>query len=257
MKAWSAFTRKEFLEAARTGKLALLLLLSLLFGIMNPAIAKLTPWLLETMAGSMEETGLSIAAAEVNAMSSWTQFYKNAPIALVAFVLLFGGILAGEYQKGTLINMLTKGLARWKVLAAKTVALLVFWTGGYWMMFGITWGYTVYFWDNSTIFHEVLGASCVYLLGIWMISLILLFSGICRSGSAVLGMAGGGFVLSYLLSVIPAVREYLPTQLLAAAPLLTGAAVPEDFGAAAAVTALLAVMNSLAAVICFNRKAIG
>ncbi|MDO4323501.1 MAG: ABC transporter permease subunit [Lachnospiraceae bacterium] len=254
MTAWRAFTGKEFLEAVRTGKLALLLLVFLMLGIMNPAVAKLTPWLIESMAESMEETGLSVAATEVNAMSSWVQFYKNAPMALIIFALMFGGILTGEYQRGTLINIVTKGLARWKILAAKALALLAFWTGGYWLMFGLTWGYTVYFWDSVGIFHPVFGAFCVYLLGIWLISLLLLGSGIFRSGAAVLGMAGAGFVLSYLLGLIPAVRDFVPTRLLEASVLLTGAAAPEDFLFAAAAAGLLVIGNLLVAVVCFDQR---
>ena len=49
----------------------------------------------------------------------WMQFYKNIPIALVVMLLLFGGLLTNELQKGTLIPVLTKGLSRWKVLLTK------------------------------------------------------------------------------------------------------------------------------------------
>lgn len=257
MTAWIAFTKKEFLEAVRTGRLAFFLLLSVLFGIMNPAIAKLTPWLMETMAESMEETGLSVVAVEVNAMSSWTQFYKNVPMLLIIFAVMFGGILAGEYQRGTLIHMLTRGMARWKILTAKAVALLVFWTAGYWVMFGLTWGYTVYFWDSGEITYTGLAALGIYLLGVWLISLIFLGSGIGRSVSAVLGTAAAGFVLSYLLSLIPAAREYLPTQLLSASILLTGAGTPWDFLPAALAAVAASALHFAAAVVCFNRKAVG
>lgn len=256
MRSLAAFTRKEFLESVRTGKLMVLLLIFVLFGIMNPAIAKLTPWLMETMAENMEETGLIVSATEVNAMSSWMQFYKNVPMALLVFAVLTGGIFTGEYERGTLIHMVTKGLERWKVLAAKTAALLVFWSGGYWGMYGITWGYTAYFWDSSEVIHEFFGAFGVYLLGIWMISLILLGSCAFRSGAAPLGTAGGGFVLSYLLGMVPAVREYVPTQLLSGSSLLSGAAAPEEFAAAMLVTSLLALFNFGVALLCFNRKAL-
>ncbi len=53
MKSFIAFMKKEWLEAARSGKLIILAILFLLFGIMNPAIAKLTPWIYELMAASI------------------------------------------------------------------------------------------------------------------------------------------------------------------------------------------------------------
>ena len=61
----------------------------------------------------------------VDALTSWTQFYKNIPLALIIFLLIFSGILTVEYQKGTLINMITKGMNRWKILAAKGIIMSI------------------------------------------------------------------------------------------------------------------------------------
>ena len=49
MSGFTAFLKKEARESLRSGKLVILASLFLLFGIMNPAIAKLTPWMLEMM----------------------------------------------------------------------------------------------------------------------------------------------------------------------------------------------------------------
>lgn len=40
-----AFMKKEWMENVRTGRIWILLILFGLFGVMNPAIAKLTPWI--------------------------------------------------------------------------------------------------------------------------------------------------------------------------------------------------------------------
>ena len=135
-----AFLKKDFLEQARTGKLLILLILFVLFGIMNPAVAKLTPWLLEMMADSLEASGMVVTEVTVTAMDSWVQFFKNIPMALIAFVLLEGGILTGEYQSGTLVLSLTKGLKRHQVLGSKAMVLTLLWTVCYWLCFAITYG---------------------------------------------------------------------------------------------------------------------
>lgn len=135
MRQLIAFAGKEFMELIRTGKLVILTLLFLFFGIMNPAIAKMTPWLMEMMSESLGEAGLTVTEVEVDAMTSWMQFYKNIPIALILFLLLFSSILTVEYQKGTLINMITKGMARWGIIASKAVVMLVLWTAEYWMCY--------------------------------------------------------------------------------------------------------------------------
>ena len=44
-----AFMKKEWMEWNRTGRALILLLVFALFGIMNPAFAKLTPWMMEML----------------------------------------------------------------------------------------------------------------------------------------------------------------------------------------------------------------
>ena len=130
MKTLLAFMKKEWLEQLRSGRLAILGILFVLFGIMNPAIAKLTPWLLEVMADALEGSGLSVTAVTVSAMDSWMQFFKNIPMALIVFILLESSIFTKEYQSGTLVLALTKGLDRYKVVISKTLTLLVLWSVG-------------------------------------------------------------------------------------------------------------------------------
>ena len=98
MKTLMAFMKKEWMEQIRSSRLFILGLIFLAVGIMNPAIAKLTPWLMEMVAESMEEAGLAVVEVKVDAMTSWTQFYKNIPMALIAFVLLQSNIFTKEYQ---------------------------------------------------------------------------------------------------------------------------------------------------------------
>lgn len=166
MNSLLAFMKKEYLEAARTGKIVILILLFVLFGIMSPAIAKLTPWMMETLSDSMAENGLIVTNIQVDALTSWTQFFKNISIALIAFVLIFSDIFTKEYKSGTLLLVLTKGLSRYKVVLAKAVLLLSLWTVGYGICFAITYGYNAYFWDNSITNNLFFSATMWWLFGV-------------------------------------------------------------------------------------------
>ena len=115
----SAFLKKEWMELCRTGRLMILLLVFTLFGIMNPALAKLTPWLMETLSESLADTGLVTTSVNVDAMTSWAQFYKNIPVGLIIFILISSGRFPAEYKKGTLITVVKKGLSRRKIVLAK------------------------------------------------------------------------------------------------------------------------------------------
>lgn len=256
MRALTVFVKKEFLESLRTGKLLLIVILFLLFGLVNPAAAKLTPWLLETMSESMAQTGLHVAEVDVNALSSWTQFYKNAPMAMIAFLLIFGGILSGEYQRGTLVHMVTKGLSRWKILAAKALALLLIWSGAYWLMYLVTYAYTVYFWDNSVILHCAFAAFCTYIAGMWLISLVLFGSVLFRSMGGALGLAVAAAAVSYLCGIFPEMSKYTPTSLLSQLALLTGEVDASGQLITVLVTLTFAAVHLAAAVMCIKKKAI-
>ena len=176
MRSLLSFIKKEWMEHFRSGRLLILGMIFVLFGIMNPAIAKMTPWLMETMADSLAESGLIVSEVKVTALDSWMQFYKNAPMALIVFVLMESSIFTKEYQSGTLVLALTKGLERYKVVVAKSFVLFVMWTVGYWLCFGITYLYNAYFWDNSIAKKLMFSVVCWWIFGLWVISLLVLFS---------------------------------------------------------------------------------
>lgn len=248
------FIKKEWLETVRTGKLLILVLLFTLFGIMNPAIAKLLPWMMEMFADTMEETGLIITEVQVNAMTSWTQFFKNIPMALIAFLLLYSDLFTKEYQSGTLLLMLTKGLPRYKAVLAKAGLLLSVWTLCYFLCFAITYGYNAYFWDNSIVSNLFSAAAFWWLFGAWLISLLVLFSSLLQNSAGVVLCIGGSVVLLYLASFLPWIKSYVPLSLLDSASLLAGMKGATEYIGSVAVTVLLGIVCVAASLFAISRK---
>ncbi|MCM1181732.1 MAG: ABC transporter permease [Clostridium sp.] len=222
MKSLFSFLKKEYLETVRTGKLVILMLMFVLFGIMNPAIAKLTPWMMEMLSDAMAESGLLVTNIQVDAMTSWTQFFKNIPMALIAYVLIFSDIFTKEYKSGTLLLVLTKGLSRYKIVLAKTILLLSFWTFGYGLCFAITYGYNAYFWDNGIANSLFCSVAIWWLFGVWVICLMVLFSSLLQNNTGVSLCTGGVVLLAYLLSIIPKAKPYSPVALMNTNSLLMG-----------------------------------
>lgn len=254
MRQLAAFVKKEWMEVIRNGKLTILVIVFSLFGVMNPAFAKLTPWLMENFSESLEETGIIIGEITVDAMTSWTQYYKNIPMAIIVFVLMFSGIMVAEYQRGTLINVITKGMTRWKIIVAKTLILSLLWSLNYWICYGITYAYNAYFWDNSIAEYIAFGAFCVYLFGLWLLSLMMLMSILFDSAAGVTVGIGAVFFVSYMLSMVPDLQKYLPTKLMEASGLLSGAGAAKDFYWALGVVGVLSVVQLVGAIALFNRK---
>lgn len=254
MKQLIAFLKKEFLEQLRTGKLLMFVIIFSLFGVMNPAIAKLTPWMLEIMSEQLAESGMAVTAVEVNALTSWTQFFKNMPIALIVFLVIFSGILTAEYQKGTLINVITKGMKRWKIFVSKMFVMAAIWTLGCLITYGITYGYNAFFWDNDAAQNVFFAACCVYLLGLWLISVLGMASVFCNSSGAVMLAVGAAFGASYLLGIFPQIKEYSPSYLLESSGLLAGVRGAGDYLPVVLIVIALIVLQSIISVIAFGKK---
>ncbi|MGN0495691.1 MAG: ABC transporter permease [Lachnospiraceae bacterium] len=253
MTTFWAFCKKEWMELMRTSKLLVISILFILFGIMNPAMAKLTPWLMETLSDDLEESGFIIGEITVDALTSWTQFYKNIPMALIAFILLLSGILVNELQKGTLIPIITKGYSRWKIITAKFLTLFFLWTGGFFICYGITYFYNSYFWDNSIANHHFAAAVFSWTFGIMVISLMILFSTISKNAGTVLLGCGGLVALMYMLEMIGKIKDFLPVKLMDGMSLLTSACDISDYYKALVVCIIISVLSFLLSLLHFNK----
>ena len=256
MRTLYAFVKKEWLEQHRSGRLYITLSLFVLLGIMNPAVAKLTPWLLEVLSDSLLESGMIVTEVQVSALDSWVQFYKNLPIGLVAFVLLHASSLTREYEAGTLVLSLTKGLDRYKVVLSKSSVLLSVWSLGYWLSFGITYLYNAYFWDNAVAESLLLSVFCWWLFGVFAVALMTLFSTLSASSTGVLLGTGGVVLASYAAAFLPKLKQYLPTILTDGNSLIFGERGAEDCTAAIVITTAVTVACLVAAIPIFNKRRI-
>jgi len=252
MKAFMAFARKELTEALRTRKFLVLFAVFLLLGMMNPLFAKLVPVLLR----EFMPAGIEITLGEPTALDSWAQFFKNLPqTGLIVLVIMYSGVMANEISRGTLINLLTKGLTRRTVILAKyAVSCLVF-TVCYAVCFGISYGYTAYLWPAQGVLHLALSVSCLWLFGVMLLAALVLGGVLFSSVYGSLLFTGGFVVLMTLAGIIPALRSFLPVRLASEnMNLLNGALAPGDFYPAVLVAAVLTLGFVSAAVLAFDKK---
>lgn len=192
----------------------------------------------------------------MSAFTSWTQFFKNIPVGLIAFVLIYSSMFTKEYQSGTLVLVLTKGLQRYKVVVGKTVLIFGMWTFCYWLCFAVTYGYNSYFWDNSIVEGIFLAAAFWWLFGVWVIALIVLFSAVSRNSTGVLLGVGGTVLVAYLAGIFPQIEKYTPVILMNASLILANGTGVEFYIKAVAVTAVLAVISIAVSIPIINKKQI-
>jgi len=94
----------------------------------------------------------------------------------------------------------------------------------------------------------------VWLFGIFIVSLIVLFSTLTKSNTGVLLGVGGVVLVSYLLSTLPKISKYLPTFLTDGNSLIYGIKDVNDYLAAIIITALASVICIAVSIPVFNKK---
>jgi ABC-2 type transport system permease protein len=204
------FTKKEIVESWRTYRSAIVILSFLIFGLMNPLLAKLTPEIVKLTVGE----AMAKTIPEPTSLDSWTQFFKNVnQIGLIVVALIFSGTVSNEVSKGTLINLVTKGLRRGAIIGGKIVNLLFQWSISFLVAFLVTWGYTNYYFDDSKSSHLFQAVFPVWLFGVFLMSLILFSSTIARNSYEGLLVTGGAVVLLLLLSLFHNLKKYNPISL--------------------------------------------
>ena len=254
MRALYVFVKKEWKEGLRSGKLIILTAVFVFIGVLNPATAKLIPWMFEVMADSFKEIGMTTSSVTINAMTSWTQFFKNIPMALIAFLLMFSNSFAKEYQSGTLILVLTKGLPRRVIVLAKSIFMFLLWSVGYWGCFGITYAYNDYFWDNSIANNLFFAAAIWYLFGLFINCLSVLFSVINNNSGLNLLEIGLCVVVGYVLKLIPVSKKFSVLTLTDTATLLTGTTQPDEYMGAIVISLVVGLVCIGIGVVCMNNK---
>lgn len=212
MRIFFSLIRKESIENIRTKKMLGLLLLFIFIGLISPLTAKLTPQILQAIATD----GIDIKANTPTEIDSWVQFFKNVKqIGMFGLVILFSTQVTNEIQKGTLINLLSKGLPRYQVIMSKWFFNTIMWFCSYCICFLVAFGYTKYFFGNTFPVGNILMAALLPLIfGIFLISLEILGSVITENVVGTLIFVAIGVVIQFILSLKDEIVKYMPIALL-------------------------------------------
>jgi len=254
MRGTAAFFKKELIEHLRNYKLFIFFIVFAIIGILSPLSAKFLPELLE---GLMDDN-ITIILQEPTYVDSWIQFFSNInQIGLVVMVLVFSPMMAKEYEKGTLVHMVTKGLPRLSIYSAKLSVLYLSWTIFYWLSFVITLGYTYFYFPDSSTEGLFLATFSLYLFGLMLFALLLLTAILFESTFAPLLSVAGFIGLLFLGQLVPAVQEWSPLQLNGRnVEWLMGMEIDQELIQSFSVTSILIVLFIVAGGVIFKKKAI-
>lgn len=212
MRIFLSLLNKEAIECARTKKMISTFILFLFIGLISPLTAKLTPLILQSIA-----TGnIDINVAPPSEIDSWIQFFKNiSQIGMFGLAIILSTQMANEFQKGTLINLLSKGLPRYQVVLSKIFYNFILWFLAYFCSFIITYFYTKYFFGISFTIRNILMAALLpFIFGLFLISLEILAGVISGNVIGTLILTTAGIVIQLILSIRDEIVKYMPIALI-------------------------------------------
>lgn len=212
MRIFLSLLKKEAIEGARTKKMISTFILFLFIGLISPLTAKLTPLILQSIA-----TGnIDINVAPPSEIDSWIQFFKNiSQIGMFGLAIILSTQMANEFQKGTLINLLSKGLPRYQVVLSKIFYNFILWFIAYFCSFILTYFYTKYFFGISFPIRNILMAALLpFIFGLFLISLEILAGVISGNVIGTLILTTAGIVIQLILSIRDEIVKYMPIALI-------------------------------------------
>ena len=156
----------------------------------------------------------ALGVANPTAADSFAQFFKNiGQMGLLVLVIIYCGIIANEFSKGTLINMLTKGLKRHTVIFSKVTSSVVAWTMAYLLSAGVSYGFTAYYFDMKGLSHTFAALFALWLYGVFLLMLVIFGGVLFKTVYGSLLFTGGVAVVLTLLNLVPTLQKYNPASL--------------------------------------------
>ncbi|WP_125703511.1 ABC transporter permease [Lacticaseibacillus daqingensis] len=138
---------------------------------------------------------------------------------------------------------------------AKYLLAVLTWLGAMGLAFGITWGYTVYYFPDARAVHPVLGVLPLLVFGLLFMAATLLGSTLTASGMGGFFTAAALYAVMALLALLKDVKDWLPLRLVTDNLAVVKGTMPlAALAGASAVTVLLALGLLMAAIGVFQRK---
>ena len=250
MNGYAAFLKKEFIENLKNCRFLILFAVFLIFGLASPFLAKFMPEILSSAAPDMR-----MGASPV-ALDAWGQFYKNiSGVGFCALIILFGSFMSGEYSKGTLVLLITKGLPRSAVIFAKYTAAALLMTVCYWAGFLAACCGTTYLWPGAALPHIFIAAFYLWLIGFLYLSILLLCCVVFKQAFTSILFTGGAAAVISLLGTVEPLKKCNPFLLTSKnVKLISGAASASEFLMPSVISIAVTIICLWSATILFDRK---
>ena len=206
MTGFAVLLKKEIKEQWRTGRLPVVAVIFLLFGLASPVLAKYTPEIVKLAAGSID---IHVPTPTTN--DAVAQLIKNLnQVGVLTAILLAMGSVAGEKESGTAAFVLVKPVSRFAFLCAKFSGLAITMAAAVLICGLAAYLYTDLLFAPLSVLG--FGAAClVILLGLLEIAAVtFLGSTLVRSSIPAAAIGVVAVVVAGIVSSLPRVGQFTP-----------------------------------------------
>jgi ABC-2 type transport system permease protein len=206
MRGFAVLLIKEITEQWRTGRLPVVAVIFLLFGLASPVLAKYTPDIVKLAASSID-----IHVPTPTIKDAVAQLIKNlSQVGVLTAILLAMGSVAGEKESGTAAFVLVKPVSRFAFIAAKFSGLALTMAAAVILSGSAAYLYTELLFEPLSVLG--FAAAClVILLGLLEIAAVtFLGSTLVRSPIPAAGIGLVALVVAGIVSSLPNVGHFTP-----------------------------------------------
>jgi ABC-2 type transport system permease protein len=206
MRGFAVLLVKEITEQWRTGRLPVVGVIFLLFGLASPVLAKYTPDIVKLAASSIE-----IHVPTPTIKDAVTQLIKNLnQVGVLTAILLAMGSVATEKESGTAAFVLVKPVSRFAFIAAKFSGLAVTMAASVILCGLAAYLYTELLFAQLSV-PGFASACLVILLGLLEIAAVtFLGSTLVRSPIPAAGIGLVALVTAGIVSSLPNIGRFTP-----------------------------------------------
>jgi len=209
MKQFLVLLRKDLLELVRKKIILIVGVVFVIFALVSPLLAKITPELLGMLGENVQ-----ITMPEATIADSYGQLVKNfSQMCVYALIIAFAGLIVRERKSGMYNNLLNNGVRRSNFVLSKITAQFLVVTGIYAVSCLLFCVYNYALFGEFWVQGSLLSFLAMYVFLIFVIGFINLFSVVSKSMmmSVILG-----FLMTIFIALFDLFEfgKYLPNHLI-------------------------------------------
>lgn len=212
MNQLNILLKKDLMDLYRSKKILVLLIVFILFAILSPALAAITPDLINSLSKGSD---MVIKLPDPTYLDAYVQFFKNATqMCSFVLVIVYASLIVEERSKGTYATLINNNVKPSQFVLSKLITEILVFTIIYVISVIIFLTYTTFLFDKVFAPHYLIAFASYYFYIIFLIGIINFASALTKT--TVMSIAVS-FMMTFgimIFDLLPRISRYFPDYLI-------------------------------------------